>query len=440
METTIGILMAKTPSSELNSRLNDITAYFASLSGLGRPVFGTSVEQLLSICPTPMMCILASGALVTNGPEFAAALQRALPNLGLVCGALYQDATYFSFDPSCLIVNQERWLDLGMPALGIAHGGVERLPEGRRSYDNIYDANTPASLAPADSGTRQCIGVSLGWNMIATSLEAGLTVQSLPVAIHNCMRYPYPDAQNAGPLLDALNTLDRIEGDEIPLLAPPARQFILWLSRMRHHMEQRFVFIGAADPVLKLSQTDGPLAHAYGVCAGFTMNLILQRTGFSKSTEVTHFDVNLSAIRFQEHLLDQWDGVTKTYPHSLAEYLNLQPHELNMGLADFQNWFSWLQETYFKGEAGWLDHWGSYRKAKHRFVQCDVLVNPEALLPAAMTTGRSVLWYGDLFDYDPMIVRMGRSGLADARARLERMFRQTHRHIEFLGRAPGQNW
>jgi superfamily I DNA/RNA helicase len=126
--------------------------------------------------------------------------------------------------------------------------------------------------------------------------------------------------------------------------------------------------------------------------------LFLNKFDFYDDTEIIYYDYSKQALAFKSLLLEKWDG--RNYPEFLKNIKKQYSiNETFGGRTENREhsdlWREELEE--WGGEEVLYNHWQRYKKLKHTFIHCDILVNPEKLINKVDNTEDSYIWWSNAF-------------------------------------------
>jgi len=255
-----------------------------------------------------------------------------------------------------------------------------------------------------------------GRNLVAASLRAGLPVRSLDAALSaRTLDIGAKDAGTAAALGrylgNGIEALRRVNGHtQDPALSVDQREFLDVIARQTGNA-QRGVFLWNIEPYADVlaDVPDRPrIATLYAVAAGFKPNAILHAHGFDAGTQVVFFDYSERALAVRRHIVEQWNGedfpglvrhLVQTFP-APQTYYHLPGDSTPEGIEWRVVEQAWQRELQWWGGAeGFRAHWQAYRKLPHRYVLCNLLDDPSAVLRAMSAGARpgDVVWWSNAF-------------------------------------------
>jgi hypothetical protein len=323
------------------------------------------------------------------------------------------DAQGYGLASRCLLVDVARRAALGSPSFGDATSQEIELPHGAAQRSGNGDL---ASVAPAP-GVARSRAAHDGWNLVAASLRAGLPVRSLGAALAaRTLDVGAERADQAAALAPYLGTgieaLRNASGHShiAQALSPDQREFLDVIARQTGNA-QRGVFLWNIEPYSDVvpNVPDRPRTGTlYAVAAGFKPNAILQAHGFDAATEMVFFDYSERALANRRYMVEQWNGddfpgfvrhLVQTFP-APQTYYHLPGDSTPEGIEWRIVEQAWERELLWWGGAeGFRDHWQAYRRLPHRYVLCNLLDDPSAVLRVMAARPRTgdVVWWSNAF-------------------------------------------
>jgi hypothetical protein len=323
------------------------------------------------------------------------------------------DAEGYGLSSRCMLIDVTRHAALGSPAFGEPMAREVELPRGcaQRTIDGAV-----ASLAPAPGVVRKR-PVHDGWNLVASSLRAGLPVRSLSDALSartlDIGAERSDQAASLAPYLgNGIEQLRKTNGHAHfeQALSPDQREFLGVIARQTGNA-RRGVFLWNIEPYADVvaDVPDRPrTATLYAVAAGFKPNAILHAHGFDTGTEVVFFDYSERALAIRQYMVEQWDGgdfpglvrhLVRTFPAPQTYYHlpgDSTPDGIDWRIVE-QAWERELQ--WWGGAERFSEHWQAYRRLPHRYVTCNLLVDPGPVLRVMEAKPRigDIVWWSNAF-------------------------------------------
>jgi hypothetical protein len=311
-----------------------------------------------------------------------------------------------------MLVDLVRHGALGSPPFGSATAQDVELPlcVAQRTGDGDI-----ASLTPAPGVTRR-EGAPDGWSLVAASLRCGLPVHSLSEALGartlDIGAGRCDVAASLAPYLGAgIELLRNANGrSRTDALSADQKDFLDVILRQTGNA-QRGVFLWNIEPYADIiSNVAGRprTGTLYAVAAGFKPNAILHAHGFEAGTEVVFFDYSERALAVRRHMVEQWSG--EDFPAFVRHLVDAFPapqtyyHLPGDSTPEGIEWRiveqAWERElAWWGGAARFRDHWQAYRRLPHRYVLCNLLDDPAAVLRAMAANPRpgDIVWWSNAF-------------------------------------------
>lgn len=192
-------------------------------------------------------------------------------------------------------------------------------------------------------------------------------------------------------------------------LEPAARRFLAGIRHLVGNL-RRGVFVWNIEPYTDVeTPPEGfrrPLDALYSVAAGFKPNRLLETHGFDARTRVVFCDYSAAGLRFRRLLLEDWDG--RDYPSFLRRLFRvLPPAEAHYCLwegatPETLDWAAverrWRAELdAWGGKTAVARHWQRYRRLPHRFVHVDLLADRKNLLGELEDLPNAAIWWSNAF-------------------------------------------
>ncbi len=309
-----------------------------------------------------------------------------------------------------LLVDVHRWVELGQPRYGTVAGERPSRPQAACVETSLPDGSR--CLTASGGPPRAPHPLAPGWELIDSSLRAGLPVYETPSQIADQTVDVWPRTEAEANCLRR-NLRTGIRGfprpaDEV-LGAPQRRFFDEVATQMNNARRGVFLFnIESTDDLNRLPPGFcGPLRALYTVAAGFKPNAILRRLQFDDATRVVFFDYSPNALAVRETLRSRWNG--KDLPAFMRTLFRLHPHPSthyqlwtdssaeNIDWHDIDaRWESELEQ--WGGEAEFQECWQRYQRLDHEYTVCDVLSDPRPLLRRVRSDVEpGAIWWSNAF-------------------------------------------
>lgn len=408
-------------------RSRDLSMMYLNSCFPGTPkIEHTDVDLILQVAAqsTARWCLVQSHGHMILRFDFYRELEKYLQNPErpgfLVLGhILDRKDEFFEIHHQCFLVDLENYRRLGRPAFGAPSATPRKLDVPHRSPDNFHDDYTPPWLRPMPSPeAREYKAVCDGWNIIDTSLRAGLEVPNFTNPLRVFKHFLYPEAYTA----EFERALKSPETKPDYELNDGQRRF---LSGMRQNWQgcRSSIFIFNTDDLRNVRKfTDDPskLDGLYAVASGFRALKILQVNGFTPQTEVTYFDYSAAALEFRKKLNASFDGrdfVSFLRKHENDYFIgNYQARPrsasaIEIGDAHFAerlpehpdyarletNWKNTVDA--FGGENEFADLWKAVNRLPHRYIEADLFDTPSSVsnLIQADEHERILVWWSNSF-------------------------------------------
>ena len=314
---------------------------------------------------------------------------------------------WYGLEETCFLVNLQHYLALGKPKYArTANRGVI-VPATERTIKPTSQRPVLGALHGAKGSVTMQPSLP-GWNWFAEGLKAGIPIYDFEPSLRQCSSDVRPKSPQD------LETFRRYAGEGIfeyegdgqsPGLSDDWRRFLDFVKDQARYAKQG-VFLTNYENYQGLEHVarefGGPVSTFYGVAAGFKPNRILETHGFGRQTKVVFFDYSKIALDIKRTLHAEWDGagypdfiqrVAKRFPDAFYQLWS-KPGGLDMDLV----LTIWENEMdVWGGEANFRRHWSEYRRLPHRFIHCDLFIDPQPLLAAVRAEPAAVMWWSNVF-------------------------------------------
>jgi hypothetical protein len=345
--------------------------------------------------------------------DFQTALGRWIDNHDfLVTGTIiHTEQNWYGLADDCLLVDLRRYEALGQPAFGQPCTTATEAIRPRVINEPRAEKERFHSLEPTQE-TASVVPRHAGWNLIKTSLYAGISVFNFDKSLDaNRVNLFDPSKQTMEAFARQLDTElpAYSKSDPDPQLSEGQRQFLDSIESQVKESRQG-VFLFNLESYQDVSEHPDnftpPLTSLYSVAAGFKPNMMLHSLGFDENTRMVFYDYSRTALEIRKVIVAEWDG--DDFPH-FARFLidkfpasevfyqlwaNLDLDEINW--ADLQR--LWLDEIEkWGGESVFKEHWQAYRKLRHEYIVCNLLKDQSPLLANIDHRPNSAIWWSNAF-------------------------------------------
>ena len=132
-----------------------------------------------------------------------------------------------------------------------------------------------------------------------------------------------------------------------------------------------------------------------GATAGFKLFYYAQKYGFNTDTKFLLYDFDPNSVRFKHDTMAHWDG--KNYPEWVGNWLS-QNHGVDDGLYELTK-VRWPRVVdQFGGESEWLKTWQGIQSAKWEVVNADLIYGHDTLFER-LEQKRTFLWTSNIYSY-----------------------------------------
>lgn len=295
----------------------------------------------------------------------------------------WQDDRWLELHNQMIVMNMNKWKELGRPSYGGWEKKEEFLPNYSRSIENFHDHYTPYWIK-GEPGNTLCRHGRQGWNILKTALEAGIKIDNFTQEMRNCRLYLYPEADseifwNCIQLKQPIDNMNPNQKKWIKSFTQPSQQ--IWV-----YNSERYSF---PHKVKNLKTYIGP-------CAGFKFLDVLK---YSDDIEFVFYDFNVKSIEWLQFLRQNWNG------REFLRFIKKQDQWkkfykfINKDIDDNQRIL--LEE--FGGEEQLYLLWQKFLNCKVVFTVANLYEKESLERLSNYVSGKTLFYYSNIFATDYMI-------------------------------------
>lgn len=288
--------------------------------------------------------------------------------------------------PITAIINLKMWDKLGRPSWGQPTDGNQSVLKVLPSEECVHDGYTPFEFRP---GTTQVnVKVKKGWNIVNSSLLAGVTVYNLNNEIRGSQDYLYPEVNvdRFNKFWHAIYDMPKLTDqyrrvlEKVILCKHPRRiNDITWQCFIRNTEDY---FPRDYQEQFDFSTVDTVLLPSSGFKDFiFTMGKKASR----KPVEVIHFDIIKQCVEIRKKIISRWDGSRAEFKPVL-EGISLEYKHGGTDSVYHMHAMKDLEEAYdavlehFENEEDLKNCWQQFKNFNHKYIEADMLDEPYATL------------------------------------------------------------
>jgi len=281
-----------------------------------------------------------------------------------------------------MVVNIDKWKELGCPKFGGWENSVEPLPNYERSVENFHDKYTPHWIKGIDGETTK-LRKYPGWGFLKAALQNKVKIDNFTEEMRNCRLYTYPEHESNN-FYDAIISLDSTKINN-----PNQKKFInSWLKP-----KPEIWIFNSED--YKFNVPFISIDHYYGPAAGFKYLDVFNST---ENPKFIFYDINKDSLDWIKNLKENWDG------KNLFQYLKSKPLELKKLYKfinkDIETNINLLMETY-RDEDNFLTYWNKFRQSEAEFLHINLLdVDNFLATIEQFKSKRPFFYYSNIFSTD----------------------------------------
>ena len=320
-------------------------------------------------------------------------------NSPLACHILERNG-YFHFHPQWFALNLATYKQVGLPELEERPGSIVlKTKATQRSPDNVHDDYTPWWLHSSDTlAEYKCDYLGFGVRLISQLIDAGYSITNIPQTVRQRKNFCYPE-HNAEGIAQIINDPSFVPSDS----KSPLFWFHHEVSEMKRSLEIGYYVLNT-EPLNNEQQFRGRKFDCFaGVASGLKPACIVGQENFADNSEVILFDISPAAIKWQQYLLNTWDGDLSSLEPLLKQFQQENP-DLRPIYYQHQSWdeiVTWFFSLTDLDPEEFKRRWNRYRKMNVKFININFLYDQQPIIDAVDRSKQGAyLWTSNLFNMD----------------------------------------
>lgn len=317
----------------------------------------------------------------------------------------WQDNRWVELHHQMIVINANKWRELGRCEFGWWETKIEPLPHYSRSVENFHDHYTPYWIK-GEPGATVGQRKQQGWSMIKCALENRIKIDNFTQEMRNCRLFLYPET-------DSLKFYESIINGTItdPTMNPNQKR---WLKTFSIPPQ---IWIFNSEAYSFPMSTTKKIETYLGPAAGFKYLDLLKH---NETVKFVLYDYNERSVEWLKMLWTEWDG------HDLSRYLQSK--------TDYIKYYKYINgniETNieilheeFGGEARFLELWTRFRQSEVEFVVTNLYDRASVESLSARCNGRTLFYYSNIFATDLMVKIMSLEEIEQAHCQAIDIFKQ----------------
>lgn len=385
--------------ADITQRLTDFTAFKLSASHL--PVVKTnnidnSLNELSSNYQWAV--VVMSGSKFNNPQIFDQIVDHCIGENSPLAAHLLLKNNYINFHPQFFCVNLLVYKQFNNSLLADPLITHVVSPEIEWSTDCVHDDYTPWWCQSKDSNiqTIETGPVEFGQKFIAFLMCNNYRVVNIPREIRAQKFYCYAETSH--------NDIRKFMAD--PTYSPlesGVRQFVESIKHEFNNLQNGFYPLNS-EQLANTQIKQSPIKIFAGVCGGIKPAVLVSQPIFDPNCKVMLFDISITAIKWQQHLRQYWNGDFDSFDLVYQKFINQHPAAIpclstNRTIDEHINWF--LKDKCTREE--FYSKWKHWLTLDVEYIHCDMLKteSQELLLKKINAIhGASYIWTSNLFYMD----------------------------------------
>lgn len=322
----------------------------------------------------------------------------------LMAHILLRPDSYPNIDEQFFLLDLQTWAAIGFPQLEevLGHYTFTTLSVNR-SDENYHDDYTPYWIRPSKQLKEYKSYAKLfGMELIRKLMENNYSVQNFNQSIRNSKIHLYPNSN--------INQLKQffIDGTSTWSHTP---EFAKIVSNELATLEKT-VYLLNSESIYCPPKQFGPIDHFIGVAAGFKSVLLLNLLGFAETATVSYIDISMPALKYQQYLLDTWDGNLDNYYSISNKYKELNS-DCRYAWRAHNSWSNEIEVFLLEANLSkqqFQQLWQKYINLNHKFYQINLLNDYNKLidLAAERPYDKTYIWISNALDMQWLVFLKGK--------------------------------
>jgi hypothetical protein len=261
---------------------------------------------------------LNNASIIRQGIDYAISLSSPLS-----CHLL-DEGGYFHFHPQYFTIDLAVYKQIGCPNFEKINNTVtiETLATSR-STENIHDNYTPIWIKPDNTALPHTYTSKIGYfgiNVIAALIKNGYSIVNIPTHIRKNKSYAYPNHQ----FTEIKNMIDN------PYYVPSKESMVYYFYQdmmlLTSGLHKGFYVLNTEPLGLQYDQVKNqPFDCFIGVSSGIKPAALIGKLNLVDNCRVLLIDISPAAIKWQQYLLEFWDGDFETFITVFENFTKLNP-------------------------------------------------------------------------------------------------------------------
>jgi len=377
----------------------------------------TDLDQAFDQLPadTDWVVVVSYGHCTQNRNMYTELINKAIyldvPLIGHIMNFSDQ---YPHLHSQIFVVDYKAWVRVGFPKWNYS-GEAKTFTSVaiEASVENFHDDYTPKWIT-SGKGTKEYTvkEMQTGAEVIRAFVEAGYSLYNVPQRQRDEKFHLYPDQ-------DWAEFHDFLSGEEYTGGNAAQRHYANLIGHLSNQVQRQYYVLNT-EP-LTIAPTKNKINHYAGVASGIKLFCTMVKNGFDADTAVTVFDFSDIAVKFQQHLLANWDGRFDHYQMVCKQFEDATPgHYPCLPSGEWADTYNYTLRELNLTKDEFAEQWIQYTKLKHRFEKINLYDADDQvrLVAICQQYANSYLWVSNAYYMEYSLIKLGKNKLKSIRDNL----------------------
>lgn len=366
----------KNNAERISQRLNDFIR-FKTHGQIDIQVFETkNISQFLTELADKgysWVTVATPGNYLQSQELFLQSIEHAKSQDAPLACHILDKGGYYHFHPQWFSIDLQVYKKIGCPSLEEKPGRKTFLTkETERCADNAHDNYTPWWVRPLSANKKEYTTDYgyFGIDLISALVDHGYAITNIPQEIRNKKNFCYPD-HNAEIIERLMN------GSEEEIKDQALWWFMKNITHLRDNLHRGYYVLNT-EPLIKENHSllqNKNFDCFMGVCGGLKPACITGSDQWDENSKIYLFDISSAAIKWQQYLLDNWDGDLGKFEQIFRtfESNNQDLKAQYFGDKSIDTNIQWFLDSANLDRELFYQRWQKYRKQNHEFLLLNML-------------------------------------------------------------------
>jgi hypothetical protein len=350
--------------------------------------------------------VITSGNMVIDNSIVQKIVDHCKENNSPLAGHIIARHGYYHLHPQFFCINIKSYKQFGQLLIPLPGITSVDSPMVHRSDTNVHDDYTPWWIRPSDNAviSHSVDHDNFAQRYMAWAVSQGHQLVNVPEYVRNQKIYSYVDHSHDDIRKFIVDTTYR------PDVYGGISQFLDYMRYAAESLDRGF-YVFNTEQFLPVAAEPNSIKIFAGVCGGIKPAMIVAQPAFDVNCKIILFDISGTAIEWQKHLRNTWDGkldkFQSVFDSFIAQHPDAQPcYFKHLGIDGNIDWF--LKDNFTREQV--YNAWQRWITLDVEYIQCDLLellAQRQLLDRVNNLPGTAYIWTSNLFSMDWMMFFYG---------------------------------